>query len=163
MRNRLGVLVALALCACGHNVGDACSVNVDCSPLGDRFCDTSAPGGYCTQDGCDVSTCPGGSVCIRFFTPILNEPCSFDQPYPASGCRPSERCVCDAFGQNGSCPSAHCAPELSEHRWCQKGCSSDGDCRDGYQCRQTGTLGAEPVPTADMLSGKPATFCAPKG
>ena len=56
---------------------------------------------------------------------------------------------------------AHCAPESTERRWCQKTCSIDSDCRAGYECRSTGTLGGEPVPTADMLSGTPAKFCAP--
>jgi hypothetical protein len=165
--SRILAALAVALIACGHNVGDPCSTNVDCSPLGDRFCDTSAPGGYCTIDGCDVSTCPGNAVCIRFFTPILDEPCELNMT--PNGCRPSERCVCDS-SVNGVCPmgtpdhpTAHCAPETSERRWCQKGCSVDSDCRPAYQCRQTGTLGAEPVPSGDLASGTPAKFCAPQG
>src|SRR4051812_36642707 len=46
----LGTLVS----GCGHKVGDSCKANVDCSALGDRFCDVAAPGGYCTIEGCDV-------------------------------------------------------------------------------------------------------------
>ena len=171
LRGLTAILLASALVAgCGHSIGDSCSVNIDCDPLGQRFCDTSAPGGYCTIDGCDVGTCPSEAVCIRFFTPVANEPCIAGLMYPENGCRADERCVCDLSvgdvcqtptnavnGENG-----HCAPETTERRWCQKSCGSDGDCRPGYECRSTGTLGAEPVPSLDMGT-VPAKFCAPAG
>jgi hypothetical protein len=156
-------LVALLLLAgCGHNIGDSCKTNVDCSPIGDRFCDTSEPGGYCTQENCSVKSCPGDSVCIRFFSPLADEPCQTDRPECP---QVDERCVCDVTDENGDCvnKSGHCAPSASERRWCQKRCSSDGDCRSGYECRSTGTFGAEPVPTFDNANGEPADFCAPSG
>jgi hypothetical protein len=161
------LFAALALVpACGHQIGDACHSNVDCSPLGDRFCDTGPVNGYCTIDGCDQSTCPSEAVCIRFFTPLANEPCTFDLTNARSNCpHTDERCVCDQ-SSGDKClnnNSGHCAPESSERRWCQKQCSSDGDCRSGYQCRQTGTFGAEPVPTFDSGTGGSAKFCAPTG
>jgi len=173
MRRFVWAVAALAIAGCGHSIGDSCNNNVDCDPTGLRFCDTAPFGGYCTIDGCDVGTCPSEAVCIRFFTPLPNEPCFSNNSStdPNFQCRVDERCVCDQ-SDNGICqpnpddptgPDGHCAPESSERRWCQKGCSNNGDCRDGYQCRTTGTLGAEPVPSIDMGMGTPAKFCAPTG
>jgi hypothetical protein len=168
-------LVALLAAAvgCGHNIGDPCQTNVDCSPAGDRFCDTGSLNGYCTQENCDVNSCPGNSVCIRFFTALMNEPCLFDPcSRLSSGCRSDERCVTDLAISPNACvnlndttlePNGHCAATSSEHRWCQARCSHSGDCRTGYECRRTGTAGAEPVPTFDMGLGEPAKFCAPTG
>jgi hypothetical protein len=160
--------LGLALAACGHSIGDSCKANVDCSPMGDRFCDTSAPDGYCTIEGCDETTCPSEAVCVRFFTPFLGRPCDFNPALPnsRSDCHVDERCLrCDSSVAGASCQSSGlCAPEASERRWCQKTCHKDSDCRDAnYVCRSTGTLGAEPVPTLDMSAGTPAKFCAPRG
>jgi hypothetical protein len=175
-------LIALggAMTACGHQIGDPCHVNLDCSPLGDRFCDVSAPGGYCTIEGCNSTSCPSGSVCIRFFQPT-DTLCT---PLTASvDCAPSERCLCDdgsdAQGNclppqdNMSAPAlAHCAPESSERRWCQKRCKDNGDCRGGkdtqgnrlYECRQSGSQGSEAIPLevtdAGVPVGTPVKFCA---
>ena len=44
--------------ACARTIGDDCTTNVQCSALGDRFCDLSSPGGYCTVEGCDSTSCP---------------------------------------------------------------------------------------------------------
>jgi hypothetical protein len=154
---------------CGHNIGDSCTVNVDCQPDGTRFCDTSAPSGYCTFDGCDFNTCPGEAVCIRFLTPVLDEPCTLPTdravPLGRADCpHADDRCVCDK-AVKGVCQGAglngHCAPEATERRWCQLRCSDNGDCRDEYECRSTGSLGAEPVPTLQTPQGEPANFCAP--
>jgi len=170
MRLRLA-LFALALAAsagCSKSIGDACGTNVDCSIAGDRFCDIAPPGGYCTVEGCDVTsdgldTCPGDSVCVRFFTPIQTEPCTYDPTSPVGDCAPDERCVCD-LSDTGTCVSgAHCAPENSERRWCMARCGQDSDCRDEYQCRETGTLGAEPVPSLANPSGVNAKFCVSSG
>lgn len=192
-------LIAAALAAafaltagCSHNVGDSCSSNVDCSPLGDRFCDVSAPSGYCTIEGCDVTlvagvptdSCPTEAVCVRFFAPIAGKSC--DPMASPNGCALDERCLCDRTDPNhperclagtattdGGAPIiAHCAPESSERRDCMRLCSKDGDCRQpDYECRQTGTDGAEPVPRSALLytsadggkyavpNGPPASFC----
>jgi hypothetical protein len=177
-----GLASALAS-GCGHNIGDPCATNVDCSPLGNRFCDVSSPGGYCTVEGCakplvngvPTDSCPSEAVCIRFFSQIGSEPCTLATA--ATDCRPDERCLCDCTDPNNAtnclppivltdadggvsttCDQsaqgtpttavAHCAPEASEHRDCEKKCSSDSDCRTpDYECRATGTNGAEPVPT----------------
>src|SRR5262249_21358700 len=38
------------------------------SPNADRICLDAERDGYCTIQGCDVSTCPQEAVCVRFFT-----------------------------------------------------------------------------------------------
>ena len=163
---------SLAATACTHNLGDPCGQNVDCSPAGDRFCDTSQPGGYCTVEDCDIGTCPDNQPCVRFFTPIKDEPC--DPTQMNTGCLADERCICDTF-TNDQCASAFCAPESSERRWCMQGCGADGDCRTSYVCRSTypppkGSQnpilpGAEPVPTQYDLTGAAtaASFCIFQG
>ncbi len=153
-----------ALSACGKKIGDECKQNVDCDPLGTRFCDVSQPHGYCTIEGCEEGSCPDEAVCVRFYTPDRSQECTFlpELPNSQSDCRPDQRCVCDSTADGACTSEAHCAPEASERRWCMKKCSSDSKCRgEEYECRSTGTLGALPVPTLDNPDGKPAKFCAP--
>lgn len=57
-----GVLFA----GCAPEIGDPCSTSLNCSITGTRVCDTASPNGYCTIFGCDDSTCPAESVCVRF-------------------------------------------------------------------------------------------------
>jgi hypothetical protein len=163
----VAICVLAAASGCGKNIGDPCVTNVDCSTAGDRFCDRASPGGYCTVEGCDTGTCPtDDAVCIRFFTPVLTRPCTFTLTSMQSECRVDERCVCDHLLGPSYCENdqGHCAPEASERRWCMDKCNSDGDCRDGYICRGTGTLGADVVPNRDGgVESLSATFCAPRG
>lgn len=185
------------IAGCGHNIGDPCHTNVDCNPQGDRFCDTASLNGYCTQENCTFDSCPGDSVCIRFFTPVEEEPCD---PRGRLGYGPmcssiDEVCLCDdsmneqcvtqmpiigdagvalgpdmsgtGFVQGDMGPpeyalGGHCAPTASEHRWCMQRCAHDSDCREGYQCRETGTFGAEGLPSFDM-GDVTSKFCAPTG
>jgi len=63
----IGILACGALSACGRNIGDDCQLNTDCSANGDRTCDLSQPGGYCTIEGCDENSCPSDSACVRLF------------------------------------------------------------------------------------------------
>jgi hypothetical protein len=163
---RLPLIAALLVAGCGAKIGDACKTNIDCSPLGDRFCDTAPPNGYCTQEDCGLTSCPSEAACIRFFTALADEPCTFDPNVPfsqATCASPDERCVCDV-SDNGTCTNnaGHCAPSATERHWCMRKCSNDGDCREGYECRQTGTFGAEPIPTFSSPQGDPTKFCAPK-
>jgi len=169
-------LLAFMTAACGRSIGDSCQANVECDPQGRRFCDISTPNGYCTIDGCDVGTCPSEAVCVRFFTLQPNRACTYDPINPtgrgvadetgAYVCRADERCLCDGRDNtSGTCPTvAYCAPETTERRWCQRTCETSADCRENYECRSTGTLGAEPVPrTGDgAIVLDAAKFCAPK-
>ena len=65
------LLAALALAAaaglgCKPSVGDSCNLSTDCSVTGDRLCDTSMPGGYCTIFNCNPNNCPDGAACVEF-------------------------------------------------------------------------------------------------
>ena len=63
----LWILVIAFGPGCGAEIGDSCSTNLDCSPMGERICDTAQVEGYCTIEGCDLTTCPEEAECIRFF------------------------------------------------------------------------------------------------
>src|SRR5579871_802535 len=115
MTARASIALLLFVGGCSHKVGDPCQTNVDCSPLGDRFCDIASPNGYCTIEGCDVSrdfngqpllnsdgtpqtSCPSEAVCIRFFTPIAAKPCALATA--DHDCAVSELCLCDCGDPN---------------------------------------------------------------
>ena len=164
------ILFALATAVgCEDEIGDSCDFNVDCSPRGDRLCDLSSPGGYCTIENCNAESCPDEAVCIAFYpVAFLNVPCN-----PGTeDCNPSaddEGCAAEADRTDHCSPdeictmSGFCAPEASARRWCMRKCGGSGDCRSGYECRHTGLEGAERVPPLDEpRSDKTARFCAPK-
>lgn len=71
MRHKLLIVAALSVLsalfgACAPEFGDGCSTSVDCSATGDRFCDRSQPGGYCTLANCEPKSCSDEGVCVRF-------------------------------------------------------------------------------------------------
>ena len=146
----------LLLPACGSEIGDPCSTNVDCAQDNTRDCDLSQPGGYCTVSGCDEKSCPEEAVCIRIFPyESPGAACSPDAP-----CASSELCLPDGF----------CVPRESERRYCERKCGNNGDCRGGYVCREAGIEGR---PTSQMTYGSIALvananentlvkFCAPQ-
>ena len=160
---------------CSRTIGDACINNVECSALGDRYCDVASPGGYCTVEGCDELSCPDSSVCVRFFSlqkgrascnanRQVRTDCGGGQDCCAPGdpgcCKLGERCLCDAEG----CSSGYCASEASERRYCMKPCEGDDDCRIGYQCVPTGASGAISVASRDSsgnISQPEQRYCAP--
>ncbi len=108
---RLALAAAAALLAgCTPSIGDACSFATECSARGDRICDTTQPGGYCTVANCGSSTCPEGSVCVLFGA---REP----------GCATNDRAT-PRFGQS----------------FCMATCGSDGDCRGEYTCAKPTAL-----------------------
>lgn len=150
------LLLALLVAACGKEIGDECSVSTDCSSDGDRFCDSSSPSGYCTIIGCDTGSCPEEAVCVRFFTDTQSDRVC-DQ---ALEDREEDRCTADEF-----CTLAGaCVPRNAELRFCMRTCGSDGDCRDGYECRDVDLMkqhGGEPVPPpGELLGDSPQRFCA---
>lgn len=151
------VVAVLCLSACGKEIGDACIVSSDCSPNGDRQCDTSSTAGYCTIQGCDVTTCPSEAVCVRFFTGnFANRSCD-----PATENTTTDDCsldeLCSLVGR--------CVPRNSEVRFCMKTCGSSGDCRGGYECRDLALMiehGGEPVLEAGLtVDDTSPKFCAP--
>src|SRR5688572_18303053 len=52
--------------ACAPRLGDGCSASNDCSVNGDRYCDRSQPGGYCTIVDCAPGSCGDEGWCVRF-------------------------------------------------------------------------------------------------
>ena len=60
----IAALLGALLAGCAPSVGDSCETSTEC-PSG-AICDVTAPGGYCTIDGCDAESCPDGSVCVEF-------------------------------------------------------------------------------------------------
>jgi len=156
-------IYALALCGClvltsgcDDEIGDECSLSSDCSNQGDRFCDTSMPGGYCTVIGCDFDTCPSESVCVRFFSVAdsnrICEPTTED--HGSDDCTADE--ICTLAGT--------CVPRTAEIRFCMRKCEEDGDCRDNYECRNRDLMvvhGGEPVPPpGQAIEDDLQPFCA---
>jgi len=101
----VAVSCALAL-GCKPKIGDDCSVSTNCSSTGDRLCDITQPGGYCTTFNCEPGSCPEDSVCVNFGTKLS----------PIAGCAPSQ------------------ANSPYKRSFCMASCGSDSDCRDGYKC-----------------------------
>jgi hypothetical protein len=158
-------LIALGALAggagCGAEIGDSCIISTDCSIDGTRTCDLESDGGYCTIRGCDFGTCPSEAVCVSFFLGSFdNQPCNpATEDLPATGgtddCNPDELCALDG----------HCVDRSSEVRYCMRKCSSGGDCRSGYECRDEKLMimdGGEPVPApgSRITDTTPQSFCA---
>ena len=62
-------VVALAALSfgCAPQIGDECETSVDCSQGGERLCDITQPGGYCTVFNCEPNSCPEDeSLCVQF-------------------------------------------------------------------------------------------------
>lgn len=83
---------------CTPAIGDECSNSTDCSLSGDRVCDVSFPGGYCTVFGCDQDTCPDEAVCVefQFLTPRLAETSCLAFCEENGDCRDGYACVAAA-------------------------------------------------------------------
>ena len=157
LRATAAIAALLATAACGDEIGDECSLSSDCSTQGDRVCDITSPGGYCTVIGCDYDTCPEESVCVRFFSVAdTNRTCEPREEDLAGrdDCTPDELCTL----------SGTCVPRTAEIRFCMRTCGGNGDCRDGYECRDEDRMrehGGEPVPPpGEAVSEDPQAFCA---
>ncbi len=90
------LLPALLLAACAPEIGDPCTTSVDCSVQGERECDLTQPGGYCTVRHCDPDGCPDGTLCVqwrpeppRSAESWCMQPCESD-----ADCRASEGYAC---------------------------------------------------------------------
>lgn len=108
VRAALGALALLAAAAaCTPSIGDKCQVSTDCSIQGDRLCDVSQPGGYCTQLNCRGNGCVDDTACVLFSSALPG--CGFD----------------DRSGPFGS---------RVARSFCMAPCDSNSDCRAGYVC-----------------------------
>ena len=166
MRYLLVVIGIVAAAGCGKEIGDSCLNDTECDQNGQRACDRSQDEGYCTIQGCDYNTCPEDSACIRFFTGgFSNRICDHlaedvfedraTQPL-ADDCTLDELCSLEDV----------CVPRSSESRYCMATCSDDGDCRDGYECRDIDLMiahGGEPVlAPGNAIDDSAPKFCAGK-
>jgi len=119
--SRLLVLAAaLLLVACQPEIGDSCSNAGDCSQQGERTCDVTQPGGYCTIFGCDIDACPEEAACIGFQSVVSIAP---------------------------ECSSLQARPRL-QRTLCLFTCKKNSDCRSGYSCvdmRQQNPWGAQVI------------------
>ena len=152
--------VILVLGGCNRKIGSPCRVSTDCSFRGERICDLSyrvdgngnpdpQGKGECTIEGCTPGSCPKEGACIQVFnTEFLSVACdpdcedrrpggagehcdALDDPSIYNRCTDQELCL----------PEGLCADVLSARVSCRKECNSDRNCRDGYECRQTGSNG----------------------
>ena len=97
----LPLLLAGSILGCNPKIGDDCSTSTDCSISGDRLCDTTQPGGYCTIFNCEPDTCPEESQCIAFDTEL--DPACADQRWARF-----ERTFCmRRCKDNGDCRSGY--------------------------------------------------------
>ncbi|HEX3775299.1 MAG TPA: hypothetical protein VHV51_12595 [Polyangiaceae bacterium] len=125
LRNFLGLLGVAFAAGCTPKIGDQCTVSTDCSTQGDRICDITEPGGYCTVFGCEPDDCPDNALCVNFGTTLsVGDPGSATSPGTVlSGCTVS---------QNNS---------PYQRSFCLASCESDSDCRADYKCIEPETIG----------------------
>jgi hypothetical protein len=155
----LSIFLALAA-GCGSEIGDSCLVSSDCDPNGTRLCDSTSLDGYCTVVGCDYDTCPGEAVCARFFVgSFSNQTCD-----PATEDLQSSDGTDDCSIDEVCTIAGTCVPHSAETRYCMRKCSSDGDCRTGYECRDEALMiehGGETVlPPGERPTPDLQPFCA---
>jgi hypothetical protein len=103
---RLAALLAV-LGGCQPSIGDHCTQSTDCSPTGDRLCDTSQPNGACTIFNCLPNACPLEAACVETNPNVFG--CPYDDRH---------------------------APSRLSRQMCLKKCTQDSDCRqgEGYAC-----------------------------
>ncbi len=104
---RLGLALVAFAAGCTPSIGDKCALSTDCSPQGDRLCDTSQPDGYCTVFNCSGDSCPDKAACVLFNASV-------------PGCGYNDR-----SGGGGS---------RVARSFCNARCFSQSDCRGGYIC-----------------------------
>jgi hypothetical protein len=151
------VALTIAAAGCGNEIGDSCLLPRDCGPTGERTClEPQQYGGYCTIIGCDHDTCPEEAVCVRFFVGGYSDRvCD-----PATEDLSTDICTLDELCTIGG----KCVARSAEARYCMRRCSDNGDCRDGYECRDRDLMidhGGEPVlPPGERPSSGVQPFCA---
>lgn len=115
LSEKLWLLCALLAIAagCKPKVGDDCRISTDCSAAGDRLCDITAPGGYCTVYNCEPDTCPEDeSLCVEFGA----------QRSPIAACVDKQ------------------SPSPYARAFCMATCDDDSDCRAGYTCEDLSSV-----------------------
>jgi hypothetical protein len=80
---------------CAPKIGDKCTLSTDCSVNGDRLCDSTEPGGYCTVFNCEPNACPDDSLCVSFVEPTCSEPAQsvrFTRTFCMASCQSDGDC-----------------------------------------------------------------------
>lgn len=116
---RLILPFVLFVAGCAPEIGDACDTSTDCSQSGERLCDVSQQGGYCTVFDCEKGMCPEEATCVVFAA----SPSRVDACIQETGTSPSQR------------------------SFCMLACEVHSDCRveDGYGCLDPTVAGGESV------------------
>lgn len=99
-------MLAVAAAGCLPKIGDPCGSSIDCSQRGERLCDTTQPGGYCTIFSCEPDSCPDNAACVAF-NHVIDPACGTTT--------------------DGTSPRF-------ERTFCMAPCNEKADCRDGYDC-----------------------------
>jgi hypothetical protein len=101
------LLLPLAAAGCTPEIGDKCVLSTDCSTQGTLLCDTTQPGGYCTQLNCTNGSCPNNAVCVEFQSSVPG--CGYDD---------------------------YQSPSRTGRTFCMKHCDENSNCRqsEGYIC-----------------------------
>ena len=129
----LFVVAATAGTGCRREIGDECTTAADCNPNGSRSCDATQPGGYCTIQGCDETSCPEEAACMRYFpAEFLTAPCDPNPADGVTGCMADEVCLDEGL----------CARQSTELRYCVKTCSSATNAGAGTSAGCRGRGGA---------------------
>jgi hypothetical protein len=106
-------VLALAAAGCLPKIGDPCGSSINCSARGERLCDNTQPGGYCTIFSCEPDTCPDSSSCVAFNHEVD----------PACG-----------DSNDGTYPRF-------QRTFCVAPCNEKADCRAGYDCVDVASRG----------------------
>ena len=111
---RVFVLVSAFALGCQPSIGSPCTLSTDCSPMGDRLCDTSQPFGYCTIFNCVANACPPEAACVA--TSPSEVGCPYDDRH---------------------------SPSRFSRQMCLLVCNSNSDCRaPDYECVDPSEVGA---------------------
>src|SRR5690606_30776275 len=94
--------------ACTPEIGDKCQVSTDCSIRGDRLCDVSQPGGYCTQLNCRGDGCADEAACVLFNSAVPG--CGYDDRAGPFGSRVARSFCMGSASRTGTAATATSAP-----------------------------------------------------
>jgi hypothetical protein len=111
----LGFLAAAWLSfasGCSPDIGASCTTSLNCSQMGDRVCDTTMPGGYCTVFSCEADSCPSEAACVAYR--------QWTSAVPACQSPNDDRMI---------------------RTFCMLRCSKNSDCRSGYVCADVNIIG----------------------
>jgi hypothetical protein len=184
----LGLTACQRRIGAGCRVSTDCSIRgdrvCDLSHLvdGDGNLDPNGKG-ECIIDGCTPSSCPREGTCVQVygaeFLSVACDPELEDRPqpygddlrerfaacraFPAGEWEEGQPVACNDCGNHELClPEGLCADILSVRTSCRKECRSDSNCRDGYECRRTGSNGVYSVATPDDPFGaEDVKICMP--